>query len=134
LPSPVFFSEEAILATHADLIEVFGGPQGYKYELVCSIAAYPRQKLAYARPTPTIPELAGFYGWGIARFHAFADGNKRVAFTLMGMFLLEHGFDFDIDYSEAEQVLLDAAAEAISEDDFVEWVVSHVVEVDLGIF
>lgn len=46
-------------------------------------------KAAYGEPT--IHELAAAYIFGIARNHAFVDGNKRTAIVAAGAFLIING-------------------------------------------
>ena len=41
--------------------------------------------------TPTLPELAAAYAYGIAKAHAFVDGNKRTAFVTALTFLRLNG-------------------------------------------
>ena len=129
MSGPSFFSEQSILDLHEDLLQRFGGPEGHKPELVGSIAAYPQQKFSYTDPEPSIPDLAAYYGFAAARFHAFTDGNKRVAFTLVALFLAEHDYDLDIDLDEAQAIIESLAADEISEHDFVRWVNEHAIKI-----
>lgn len=122
MSDPSFFSEQAILDLHEDLLEAFGGLAGHNPELVGTLAAYPQQKYAYQLPEPSIQDLAAYYGYAAARFHAFSDGNKRVAFSLTALFLRDHGFDFVVDLDEAKVLIEELAADDISEEDFVTWV------------
>ena len=47
-------------------------------------------KAAYGEPT--VEELAAAYLFGIAKNHAFVDGNKRTAIVAAGAFLILNGY------------------------------------------
>ncbi|MBK6486141.1 MAG: type II toxin-antitoxin system death-on-curing family toxin [Gemmatimonadetes bacterium] len=51
----------------------------------------PMHRLA-SQPDTDLAGLAGAYAYGLARYHAFVDGNKRVAFQSMLVFLGLNGF------------------------------------------
>ena len=57
---------------------------------------------------------------GVARAHAFAQGNKRTAFAAMRLFLLANGYDtaFDDTISWADEVIA-LVEHRSTEDDFV---------------
>ena len=56
-----------------------------------SALARPQQKFAYEEGTD-IATLAAAYGFGLAKNHAFVDGNKRAAFVSIGLFLALNGY------------------------------------------
>jgi death on curing protein len=122
LTDPDFISEQAILALHEDLLAAFGGPSGWNAALVDSIAAYPLQKYAYLVPPPDVQELAAYYAFAAAKFHAFTDGNKRVSLALMELFLMLNGFELLSPDEENEEIILALARGDISEDEMVAWV------------
>ena len=51
-----------------------------------SALARPRQRFAY-EPDTDLAALAAPYAYGLARDHPYNDGNKRVAFVVMAVFL-----------------------------------------------
>ncbi|MEO8670050.1 MAG: type II toxin-antitoxin system death-on-curing family toxin [Tahibacter sp.] len=122
---PVFLSEDAILALHEDLAAEHGTRVGHQLELVQSVAAYPRQKYSWAEPVPSIPELAAALGFAAAKFHAFLDGNKRVALAAMDLFLGQNEFELTSSQWENVEVILALAAGEIGEDDLIRWVVDN---------
>ena len=63
----------------------------------------PRNRRHY-EPDSDLAQLAASYGFGIARNHPFIDGNKRVAFQAMYVFLGLNGLR--IESREEEVVLL----------------------------
>jgi death-on-curing protein len=122
LAGPYFISEQAILDLHDDLLDTYGGPAGFDYAKVCSVAAYPQQKFYYDRPRPTIPQLGAAYAFAAARFHAFTDGNKRIALALMDLFLMQNGYWLVSSSDENVEIMLALAKNEICEEDFVGWV------------
>lgn len=126
MTGPFFFDEHEILALHARVLQFNNGPSGHKHDQVCAIAAYPQQKLAYADPVPSIPELAGYYGFAAAKlYHAFTEGNKRVSFYLIVLFLRDHGYDLDVAQMDAARFIEQVADGSRSEAELVQWVVDH---------
>jgi death on curing protein len=117
-----FLSEQTINDLHDDLLAQHGGLKGCNTQLLGTVVAYPQQKFAYDNPVPTIEALAAYYAFAAARFHAFSDGNKRVALASMELFLAQHGLELGASNDEKADVILALAADEIGEQDIVEWV------------
>ena len=84
---PRWVDRLVVEAVQCDLIRTFGGMLGLRDESSLESAlARPKQRLAY-EPANDLAALAAAYGYGLARDHPFNDGNKRVAFVTMGVFL-----------------------------------------------
>jgi death-on-curing protein len=66
--------------------------------------------------------LAAAYAFGLARNHAFVDGNKRIVFTAMMVFLRRNGEAFSPDPAEATIIILSLAAGEVSEQSLVRWI------------
>ena len=62
--------------------------------------ARPLNTLAY-KPNSSVAELAASYGFGLAKSHAFVDGNKRAAFLSIGVFLASNGHQLVADQVDA---------------------------------
>ena len=125
MTGPLFFSEQAILDLHEDLLEAHGGPPGINANLVASVAAFAEQRYYYQLPKPDIPQLAGAYAFAAATFHAFTDGNKRVALALVDLFLMQNGYELTSSDEENEAVILDLARGAIDLEDVMDWVAGN---------
>ena len=70
--------DAAALAMHREQIAEHGGGDGIRdHGLFESAMARPQNLAAYGDPAAA--ELAASYAFGIARNHAFIDGNKRTA-------------------------------------------------------
>lgn len=79
---------------HAEGLEVGETPSSPGVRdrgLLESAVGAPRNALPYVQ---SLAELAGIYAYGIAKNHAFIDGNKRAAFYTMVAFLDGNGFLF----------------------------------------
>jgi death on curing protein len=69
-----------------------------------------------------LPELAAAYAFGLAKNHAFVDGNKRIAFMSMMSFLLKNGIQFDPEPAHATAIILLLAAGEVSEESLARWI------------
>ena len=97
-------------AVHLDLIRAFGGMPGLRDEHALEAAlACPQQHLAY-QPEASLLTLAAAYAHGLAANHPFVDGNKRIAFLTMAVFLGLNGVDLTATEAEALTVMLDLAS------------------------
>lgn len=90
---PVWLDRVMIDAIHYDQLQQHGGLRGIKDENAREFAlARPRNRLAY-KPESTVFDLAAAYGVALATSHPYHDGNKRVAFMTMYVFLGLNGYD-----------------------------------------
>lgn len=104
-----------VLGWHQRLIGEFGGAPGLRdLGLLESALDRPKNLAAY-QPDASLVQLAALYGIGIAKAHAFTDGNKRIAFAVMVAFLRAHGASLDTSEAEATRVMLDVAASVMDE-------------------
>jgi death-on-curing protein len=69
-----------------------------------------------------LDELAAAYAFGLAKNPAFVDGNKRIAFMAMMVFLHKNGVAFSPDPAEATTIILSLAAGEVSEDSLARWI------------
>ena len=60
--------------------------------------------------------LAAAYAFGLAKNHAFVDGNKRIAFMTMVVFLRKNGVHFAPDQAQRTKIMLALAAGEVSEE------------------
>ena len=113
------------IAWHARLIERFGGAPGLRDGgLLESALARPQNLVAYGEEVTTA-RLAALYGVGVAKAHAFVDGNKRIAFAVMVAFLKAHGHHLDVAESDATRIMLQVAGSEIGETELESWIAAH---------
>jgi len=116
--SPHWISKQAVLAIHERLLAEHGGATGLLDEGRLDAAlASPKNHRAYARAD--VPRLAAAYAF--IKNHPFADGNKRVALTVAGVFLELNGFRLIASEQEAAQSITALAAGEIAETEFAAW-------------
>jgi death-on-curing protein len=112
-------------ASHLDLIRTHGGLAGIRDESTLESAlSRPRPRWSYGRRVD-LAGLAATYGFDLARNHPYRDGNKRIAFMAMIVFLGLNGLDFDAPEAEVVGVILKLAAGKLSETALAKWLRSH---------
>ena len=80
------------------------------------------------QPESDLFDLAASYGFGIARNHPFVDGNKRVAFQAMYVFVGLNGFGIESDEPEVVRTMLALASGELAESDLASWLREHCVK------
>jgi death-on-curing protein len=118
---PRWIDRLVVEAVHLDLVREHGGRPGLRDENSLEAAlARPRQRLAYERATD-VPALAASYVHGLVSSHPFVDGNKRIAFVTMAVFLELNGLRLSASEPEVVTVMLAAAAGELSEEELAAW-------------
>ncbi|MCC6467929.1 MAG: type II toxin-antitoxin system death-on-curing family toxin [Alphaproteobacteria bacterium] len=121
MKEPVWLPRKLIVTLQSLAIAEFGGSPGIRDEgLLESALARPQNLLAYGEPS--LFALAAAYAFGLAKNHAFVDGNKRIAFAAIDVFLQLNGCELTASDVEATVVLQDLAAGKLSEDDLARWI------------
>lgn len=127
MDEPLWLVRLAIDAVQHELLTQHGGLQGVRDENALELAlARPRDKWAY-EPDADLPTLAAAYGFGLARNHAFNDGNKRIAFAAMYTFLGLHGLEIEAPEPAVVHVMIDVASGTCSEIQLAVWLREHTV-------
>ena len=123
----LYITLDEALRIHELLIKAFGGAVGVRdMGLLESALGRPRHQFAYSDPTPDIPALAASCAYGIARNHAFIDGNKRTAYVVCRTFLLLNSFDLTAAKEERYLTFLNLAAGSVSEAELTVWLTTNV--------
>jgi death-on-curing protein len=85
----LWITYEQAIAIHSRQLRRFGGAAGLRDEgMLRSALERPVNKWRSEQAEPA--ELAAAYAFGLAKNHAFVDGNKRIAFMAMMGFLLKN--------------------------------------------
>ena len=69
--------------------------------------------------------LAASLGYGLARRHAYVDGNKRIAFLAAAVFLDINGRELTADQPEVVEMMLAVAAGSMTESELADWFAAH---------
>ena len=122
MKEPRWLSITIVLAIHADQVRDHGGRPGVRDDgLLESALDRPRNRYHY-EPETDLAALAAAYGFGIAKNHPFIDGNKRVAFQAMYVFLGVNGREITADEQAVVRLVLDLAAGQLSEEQLAAWI------------
>lgn len=122
MDDPVWITKELAMAIHRRSLAEHGGADGIRDEgLFESALARPRQLFAYGDPTPDISTLAAAYAYGIAKNHAFIDGNKRTAAVVCEAFLEFNGYILTASDIELFPAFLSLASGDWDEPTFSDW-------------
>ncbi len=120
MKEPVWVLREVVLALHERLLSEFGGSAGVRDEgMLDSALSRPTNQFAYG--TPTVPELAAAYAFGLVRNHPFVDGNKRIGFGTAVLFLELNGRRFAASEVDAAVKTLALAAHDLEEAGYAAW-------------
>ncbi|MDX8491518.1 type II toxin-antitoxin system death-on-curing family toxin [Mesorhizobium sp. VK22B] len=124
-----FLSRRAEEAMHAEQLRRHGGAQGLRDENALESAlARAENKANYG--DPSIEDLAAAYIFGIARNHAFVDGNKRTAMVAAGAFLFINGYDLTADNGTVYEFVMGVAAGEIDEAGAAAFFRDHTVKLE----
>jgi len=122
IAEPVWLTEVQVRMLHAEAINLFGGAHGIRDQsLLESAMGRPHNMWAHAE-SESLPELAAAYGFGIAKNHAFVDGNKRTALLAIRAFLFRNGLQFEPTEVEAVSTIEGLAAGSVTEQALADWI------------
>ena len=130
MPEPIWVRDDLVPAIHRRQLAEHGGAEGIRDQgLLASALARPRQLFAYSDPPPDVASLAACYAFGIARNHAFVDGNKRTAFVVCMTFLRLNGWDLCASQEDKYETFLHVADGRLSEEALGNWIRQHLYKV-----
>ena len=110
-----FPTRQVVEALHAEQLRRHGGAHGLRDENALESALHRAEnKAAYGEPD--VFELAAAYAFGLARNHAFVDGNKRTAIVTAMLFLALNGYRMCADNGRLYVFTMTLAAGEIEED------------------
>ena len=113
-------NRSVLLLLHEESLAEHGGAPGLRDEgLLDSALARPVNLALYEAPDAA--RLAASYAVGLAKNHAFVDGNKRAAFLAVGLFLYSNGLRLRATQLDATMTMLDVASGNIDEMAFAQW-------------
>ena len=118
---PRWITYEQAIAIHGTQLRRFGGAPGLRDEGMLR-SALDRPINKWQCEQTEFAELAAAYAYGLAKNHAFVDGNKRIAFLSMRVFLVKNGIQFDPDPAQATSIILSLAAGEVSEESLTRWI------------
>ncbi len=113
-----------VFAVHDRQIAEHGGADGiHDKGALESAPARPANLEAYG--SPDMADMAAAYIYGLARSHAFTDGNKRAAWVAGRLFLADNGARLEFDPYDAIHIMENVAADNVSEAELAVWLRSR---------
>jgi death-on-curing protein len=121
-----FPTVEEALHLHEILITRFGGGAGV-VDLGLLESALARPRSGYYR---TLSAQAAALLHSLAKNHAFADGNKRMALALTATFLLMNGYNLKASADQSEEFIVTIAmsSNSMTLEPMTQWIESHIVK------
>jgi death-on-curing protein len=122
MKEPIWIENEEARVIHQLQLSEHGGASGIRDQgLFESAMDRPRNLFAYSEPLPTLYQLAAAYAFGLAKNHAFVDGNKRTAFVVCLSFLKQNGIVINASPEMRYLTFYALAAGDLSEAELAEW-------------
>jgi death on curing protein len=121
MSEPIWLDIDEVIDMHAEQLALFGGPEGIRHRGLLELAVL-RSASRWSDGRTDVAELAAAYAFGLARNHAFIDGNKRIAFHAMMVFLHINEIPFAPDPAHATAIILSLAAGEVSEESLTRWI------------
>ena len=129
MDEPVWLIPEVLLALHRAHLAEHGGAEGLRDAgLFESALARPQNRWSYASDVSPF-QLAAAYGYGLAKNHAFVDGNKRTALVSMLLFLELNGYKLAASQEQRYEAVLREASGDMEEGQLAEWLSAHAVAI-----
>jgi death-on-curing protein len=117
-----------VLAIHAEMIRLFGGSAGIlDIGKVESAVAQPRMTFGGQELYPTLAEKATALGLSLITNHGFRDGNKRVGYAALVVFIKLNGHDIQASDDEKEAICMAVADHKAGRNELLDWVQRHIV-------
>ncbi len=128
-----FVRADVLKNVQARLIQNYGGLPGVRDEGALEAAAGRPKNLQCYGGEESIAVLGACVSWALIKGHAFNDGNKRIGFAALAMFLELNGYRLTCSEVEETAMTLRAAASEIDETQWTAWVVSVVGPITPGL-
>ena len=121
-----YVPKEVVLTIHADLLQRYGGRPGLRDPgLLDSALAQPKMTVGGKFAHKTLFDKAAAYGFHVCKNHPFIDGNKRVAFVLMDVFLQQNGWEIKAAEEDAYTIIMALASGQLSKAQLATWLKEH---------
>lgn len=113
---PKFLLLEEVLEMHDVLIGQFGGSLGIRdISLLQSALEMPQAGIGDIYFHDGVFEMAAAYAFHISKNHPFIDGNKRIAFAAMEVFLKINSYSIRMDVENSYNFIVDIATGGLSD-------------------
>ncbi len=121
MKEPEWVDYAVVLAIHDEQLAEHGGLGGIRdKDLLASALAKPKNVFVYS-PEATLRHVPAAYAAGLAKNHAFLDGNKRTAWVVCALFLELNEVAVVASQTEVVRAMLGLADGTLSEQQLVWW-------------
>ena len=128
------FTVQDIYELHTQLENAFVLSSGVRDEnLLASAVNTPFQTFMGNDLYPSIYDKAAQLCYSIANNHPFTDGNKRTALHSMYVYLIINGFDITATQQDVENMIIDVAADNMTNTELAQWLRENTVEIDTNL-
>jgi death-on-curing protein len=116
-----------VVKIHHVLISKFGGSSGIReLSALESALQRPFQTFDSRELYPSVVEKAAALTESLLRNHPFVDGNKRVGYVLLRLYLSSHGFLLNASDEAKYLFIINVASGAMSFEEIVIWIKSNI--------
>jgi death-on-curing protein len=124
-----YLSKEEVIELHRRGLERFGGMPGLRDEgLLDSALAQPQAAFGGQELHPTLAAKAAALAFSLINNHAFVDGNKRVGFASMAVFLELNSMKLICSPDEGENTVLAVASGTMDSEHLASWIDSKLTK------
>lgn len=125
MTEPRWLSRRLVDAMQLDQVRQHGGSSGVRdANLIESALQRPLDRWHYGgERDPGV--LAAAYGYGLIKNHGYVDGNKRIGFISMYVFLRANGLELDAPEPDAVMTTLAVADGSAGEAELAAWLRAH---------
>ena len=127
MKEPKWILDSVVLKIYEQQMLEHGGEYGIRdIGLLQSALDHPKNLWMYEKSE--IHTLAAAYASRICSNHPFIDGNKRVAFVVMRLFLLINGKELKATPENKVEVFMSLASGRISEEFLGKWILNNLID------
>jgi len=121
-----FIPREVVLTVHAHLLQRYGGKPGLRdADALDSALAQPKETFGGRYSHNTLFDKAAVYGLHLCKNRPFVDGNKRVAFVLMDIFLQKNGWELVSPEEETYKMMMNLSSGKMKKPQLSSWLKEH---------
>lgn len=122
-------SQQEVEQLHKTLIDKFGGSHGVRdTNALQSALARPFQSFDNTDLYKTVHEKAASLIESILINHPFIDGNKRIGYSLLRLFLLHNGYDITATQDDKYEFIINIASGTLKFEGICSWLIINTTE------
>ncbi len=116
-----------VILIHDILIDKFGGTHGIRDRgLLESAISRPFQTFNKRELYPSIIQKAAALIESLVTNHPFIDGNKRIGYVIMRLYLLDKGYDILANQDDKYDFVMKIAAGKVDFERICNWIKNHI--------